>query len=873
MTKTRWGVSGRSAVPGVLVAACVAAAVLMASSFGAQPARAAKYTPAAWKRAIPDSLVKRIASDKQKRIFLDQRKFWGWIRDADHDFIDDKLPARAESVNVIVDMNECYPIGVLTDLLSPFGRITHFGKMVSCVHLQGVKRTRLNALARLPQVAMVEWSAPFRPSMGVSVRAVQAAPSDAYGTEYVRRYDPTLGWVDSEDLKALTGSGVNIAILDTGVRNDHPTLPSKSSTGAGGFVAGYDATDADCEAGVDCDPDATNAFLGHGSRVASIAMGRLPTDPDVDCGKEGVESVSPDCAGVAPAAGLVDVKVWNASSDSTMDFLEPPDAVSAGSVMRGIDWVGEHKSEYHIAVVNISLSNGLPCDGDCAACAAVNYLAAIGVTPVVGFGNASSGESDADRERVETPAAAADAITVAGSNDGDTAHRGNDEPYEGYLIGPVTGGKPDISAPAHGIYSLGYPSSSSEPEYTALSGTSFAAPLASGAAALLIESDAFIDPANVKDILLRTADDTLNNGGSRGWDRKLGYGLLNIHGAVHLRGETDLRFASCSESEVPSSAGEPCPLENGRPSYSNIMDLTVSPDPPERGREATITAAILNDGEMEAVNFYVVFGYYEFGTGTAKFHDIDRVLIGSLAPHEPMGVSCKWIPEDETHLCLQATIQYGPDTNYGNNTTQRNFTWEASSYTLRVENPYMEATKFYVRTKSDRGDWPCYLEDRKQSEFILGGPDDCPKTIRIGFRAPQDAPIGARATCDVSVYARGRGSSDSVLIGGVTVGTLVPRDCRVVGRVTRSNGSPVRGAKLYFQREIPPGVLPAPWESERQAATGRDGAFSVMVPPESHKSLRVVLDPRRQWTIPVRLRCGGEPLRIEIGEDGPRLFE
>ncbi|HET9951813.1 MAG TPA: S8 family serine peptidase [Candidatus Eisenbacteria bacterium] len=873
MTVSRWKTRGRSAAPGPLLAACLLTAVVAASWFGARPAQAAKYTPAAWKREIPDSLATRFASDKVRMIFLRQRKFWGWIRDANHDFVDDKLPARAESVNVIVDMNDCYSVPGLVDLLSPYGRVSYTGKMVSCVFLDGVKRSSLAALARLPQVAMIEWRAPFRPSMGVSVRATQAAPSDFYGPEYVRRYDPEKGWVDHEDLPALTGAGVNIAILDTGVRNDHPTLPSKSSTGAGGFVAGCDATGSTATGGVDVDPDATNAFLGHGSRVASIAMGRIPTEPGADCGKETAESVAPDCAGVAPEAGLVDVKVWNASSDSTSEFLEPPDAISAGSVMKGIDWIGVHKEEYRIAVVNISLSNGLPCDGDCAACSAVNYLAAIGVTPVVGFGNASDGESDEDRTRVETPAAAADAITVAGSYDHDTAARGNDEPYDLYLIGPTTGGKPDLSAPAQDVYSLGYPSSPDEPEYTPSSGTSFAAPLASGAAALLIESDPYIDPANVKDILVRTVDDTLNNGGLKGWDSKLGNGLLNVYGAVQLRGETDLRFASCSETEMPSSAGEPCPLENGRPSYSNIMDLTVLPDPPERGRETTITAAILNDGEKEAVNFYVTFGYYEFGTGTAKFHDIDRVLIASLPPHEPMGVSCRWVPDNSDHQCLQATIQYGPDTNYGNNTTQRNITWEASSYTFKVENPYMDTAKFYVRTKSDRAGWPCYLEDQTQSEFILGGPDECPKTIRIGFRAPQDAPIGARATCDVSVYASRRGASDSVLVGGVTVGTLVPRDCLFTGRVTRSNGRPVAGAKLYFQREIPPDVLPAPWERERPATTDRRGGFSVAVPPESHKTLRVVLDATRQWSIPVRLHCGGKPLQIELGKEGPRVVE
>jgi len=818
------------------------------------PAHAARYTPAAWRQEVADTIG----------AFEGQRKNTTWIRDRDRNFIDDMIERQfqpGDSVDVIVDLNDSYARTRIERTFSAFGRIVYFGKLVSCLYLESVPFDRLNSLAHVPEVAMIEWQTPFTPIMGVGVRSVQAAESGVYPGAFVRKFDTVTGvW------SGMTGKGVNIAIIDTGVQNDNPALPGTATTAAGRVVAGFDATDpADVGDGT-TDPDATEPLLEHGTRVASIALGRIPSG--VDCGTASDDSNPPDCAGVAPEAGLVDVKVWD--WDSTVGAAFEDD----GDIMRGIDWVGENKAVWTIGVANISLSNGIDCDGLCAVCEAVNYLAAIGIVPVVGIGNAVNA-ADKGSRRVGTPAAASYAITVGGTDDGDTIARTGDIEWSGSLIGPrltSTGGdsgplgqKPDLSAPAEDIRSLDFSDT-----YSLDSGTSYAAPFVAGAAAVLLQANPLLDPANMKDLLRRTADDQENAGGLGSWDPKFGRGFLNLYEAHRVLMEerpTDLRFVSCSG--VSATAGAPCPLAAGMPSWLNTIDLTTDPDPPVKGVATTIKAAITNDGTSDAAKFMVTFGYYEFGTGTALFHEIETKTVELLTSNTDTEISCAWTPLEDGHQCLQVTIHYGLDAQYGNNTTQRNLTVAASQYDVRIENPYMAPARFSVRAESEREDWPCTVDT---AQFAVGGPEDTPKTIHVGFRAPRHARVGARANCNVSVYARPAGSRDSTLIGGVTVQTYVPRACHFTGQVLDRDGHPVRGAKVTFSRDLPPGVIRAPWERDRRTTTNREGRFELDLFPDAHQTLRVVVRGIGDWRAPITPRCAVPNLRLQLWKDGIRLL-
>ncbi len=72
-----------------------------------------------------------------------------------------------------------------------------------------------------------------------------------------------------------------------------------------------------------------------------------------------------------------------------------------------------------------------------------------------------------------------------------------------------------------------------------VSGTSFAAPLVSAAAALLLELDATLTPADIRGILMETSDDL----GDKGWDTEFGAGRLNALQAVSNLGATNISIS------------------------------------------------------------------------------------------------------------------------------------------------------------------------------------------------------------------------------------------------------------------------------------------------------------------------------------------
>lgn len=867
----------------------------LAASVGPSPSEAAKHTPAGWRRLVEEPPGSR---------FFGQRKHIGWNRDGNRNFIDDEIEARfkeGDHVNVIVELNDCIPIEQIVSRLSTIAPVTYVGRLVSCAYMRQVPYGQLDSLAAFPEVAMVEWQAPYRGIIGTSTRAVQAVVSAHYGDRMAARKADGTGWRSNGS--GWTGKDIVIAIFDTGVANKVGALPGVGPGAAEPIVAGFDATvyedlDGDREddsitnpstCTPNCedepgdgttDPDPAGGTDEHGTMVAAVALARA--QPGADCGTPTTEAMSPDCGGVAPGAKLVDVKVCEYSNNC--DF----DGSADGDVMQGIDWVGMNRENFSIDVANFSISDGEDCDGNCAVCEAVNYLAALGVVPVAGFGNADcekvadcadkKTDLTAGERRVATPAAASYAISVSGTNDGGTVDRDDDKLYTRYLKGPrmattaagtylgtgLLGNKPDLAAPAETIETITVAGT-----FDTQSGTSYAAPQVAGAVALLLEADAEVDPADVmdpaaaKDLLIRAADKRPL--GTNPWDEAYGGGLLNVYNALITTHSADLRFAHCAGAAT--SAGSPCPLTSGLPSWLNYLDLKTEGDL-KVGETITIKADIVNDGPDDAKGVLVSFGVYNFGAGTNRYHEIGTQTV-DISAGGSATVPQSWTISEAGHRCLQVTIHYGLDSKYGNNRTQRNLDIAASKYDLRVENPYMAPARFHVVAASERPEWPC---SANPSVFDLGGPDDCPKNVEVIFRAPRTAPPGARANCNVSVFATRPGQLDSTLIGGVTVQTFVPRPCRLIGQVVDRDGMPLRGVRLFFTREVPRGILRAPWERERRATTDRDGVFDLDALPDAHQMLRVVLSGVGEWTIPIKPRCGVGTLRLQVWRDGIRLL-
>jgi len=265
------------------------------------------------------------------------------------------------------------------------------------------------------------------------------------------------------------GTGVRIAILDTGIDATHPDVSGK-------IDSAVDMTD----------DGTTDDLYGHGTHVAIIAAGT---------GKASDGKFK----GVAPGASLMNVKVLNRYGWGYDSWI-----------ISGIEYATNHGGN----IVSMSLG-GAPTDGSDPLSQAVDAAVAKGVVVAVAAGNSGSYFT------VGTPGAARQAITVGASDKLDTlAYFSSRGPTVDFRV------KPDILAPgvniisghaAHCISSYvcsyipnppGQPPSGPPnypPFYNSLSGTSMATPHVSGLIALMKQANAAWTPAFIKDALINTA--------------------------------------------------------------------------------------------------------------------------------------------------------------------------------------------------------------------------------------------------------------------------------------------------------------------------------------------------------------------------------
>ncbi len=277
----------------------------------------------------------------------------------------------------------------------------------------------------------------------------------------------------------FTGRGVKVAVLDTGVDAAHPDLA--------GRVAAYRDFVDPAASGSPGDPN------GHGTHVAGIIAG------------SGVGSGG-RYRGVAPDADLVVARVLDASGNGRTSL-----------VMAGLEWAVQEGAR----VINISLGGPpFPSDGTDALSALCNAAVEHGVVVCVAAGNMGPGG-----HTIGSPSAAERVITV-GACEGEPASA-TDHVATFSSRGPTADGraKPDLVFPGVGIVAArGSGTALGEvvdSQYTAVSGTSQATPMATGTAALLLEANARLAPADVKARLIRAArrlpdTDALAQGSGRG---------------------------------------------------------------------------------------------------------------------------------------------------------------------------------------------------------------------------------------------------------------------------------------------------------------------------------------------------------------------
>jgi len=320
---------------------------------------------------------------------------------------------------------------------------------------------QIRYLAGRSEVARVVYDAPVR-------LTDTALDPTLLATAYPSAVDAVSEW--SNGLAPLTGRGIGVAVIDSGIAA-HPDLGTRV------------VVNKDFNPNVS---DASDAY-GHGTAVAGIIAG----DGTASNGKY---------IGIAPQATLINLRVNDGSG-----------AAPTSTIMNAILWAVENRYTYNIRILNLSLSASVqesyrtsPID------AAVEYAWLKGIVVVVAAGN--NGPNSA----LYAPANDPFVITVGATDDQGTRSIGDDTLASFSSYGLTQDGvrKPELVAPGRHIvttlaqnstFALNYPTYLVGSQYIRLSGTSMAAPMVSGVAALYIESHPEVRPGQLKALLMSTA--------------------------------------------------------------------------------------------------------------------------------------------------------------------------------------------------------------------------------------------------------------------------------------------------------------------------------------------------------------------------------
>ena len=477
---------------------------------------------------------------------------WGWIvderpwwersaldqdRNKVHDSLQESHFITGIGISYGADVNQ----GHLAQLEQMGLNVVDVIESVDAVLLGMLNTSIVGELAALDDVVMVERYGEIHLYGDIQTPAVKARNSTLYPGAW--------------DL-GVSGDGVVIAMVDTGVDNEHPGLSEK-------FVAGYDAvcfvhSDPTCvlaggrvEDG-SYDPDDGNQ---HGTACMGMAAAT-----GIDANGE-----QTDFYGAAPDAALVDVRIGtDAGAGPFENYLLSQEFYE--SAMNGLQWIIDHKddawagaeeSEYGIDI--ISLSWGITSheaggsDGSDMHSRILDEAMIAGVVVSVAAGN-----DGPDNDGLSGMGSSDLSVTVGATDDKNTIDR-EDDTIAGYSSrgprrdnadgNPLNELKPEVTAPgtniiqAEGCVTSGTCSNflggdASDNGYTGRgSGTSYATPAVSGVMAMMIEANPDLSPAEIKEILKLTAE-------RRGepsapdvdpfWNRDFGFGMVDAYAAVSM---------------------------------------------------------------------------------------------------------------------------------------------------------------------------------------------------------------------------------------------------------------------------------------------------------------------------------------------------
>jgi serine protease AprX len=322
----------------------------------------------------------------------------------------------------------------------------------------------------------------------------------------------------------LDGAGIGVAVIDSGITSWHDDLTYNGANPLVKVVNGQRVRKF---------VDFVNGLVtpyddnGHGTHVAGIIAG--------NGGDTGGAR-----GGIAPAANLVSLKV-----------LDDHGGGYISNVIAALDWVVANRAAYNIRVVNVSVGAAVTesYTTDPLTLAAKRVVDA-GVVVVTAAGNLGTNPVTGKVQYggITAPGNAPWVLTVGAYSHEGTLNRKDDKMGLYSSRGPTARdfiAKPDVVATGTGIVSLSVDKSTLYKSkaafllagtvrtgrfkpYLSLTGTSMAAPVVTGAVALMLQANPNLTPNLVKALIQYTAQDYHYDPMTQG------AGFLNIKGAVDL---------------------------------------------------------------------------------------------------------------------------------------------------------------------------------------------------------------------------------------------------------------------------------------------------------------------------------------------------
>ncbi|MEO3939012.1 S8 family serine peptidase [Dermatophilaceae bacterium Soc4.6] len=352
-------------------------------------------------------------------------------------------------------------------------------------------------------------------------------------------------WAKKDDAgRQLTGQGVGVALLDSGVAR------VAGLTGAGKVTYGPDLS---IEAN---GPLTQRDGFGHGTFMAGIIAARGTTDPSSSLS----EAPASTQLGVAPDAALLAIKLAN--RDGSTDVSE---------VIAALDWVTQHPvlpDGTRVRVINLSYGTSSTQDylADPLAAAAENAWRH-GIVVVTSAGNDGS-----DDGRLNDPAIDPHVIAVGATDNHNTLYGWGADKATVASFSQVGSASRhvDLVAPGTSMVSTRAPGSFIDVHHPAGrpagdvtgtlfrgSGTSEAAAVVSGSVALLLQAYPSLTPDQVKYALTSSADPVKDAS-----EITSGAGALDLRQALETAGRlsgTDARartLRAAAVQDYPASTGQ-----------------------------------------------------------------------------------------------------------------------------------------------------------------------------------------------------------------------------------------------------------------------------------------------------------------------------